>query len=364
MMMARKIMFFASEPGGAEVLCPVIRLLQEHAFDVIVFGQGHGADRFDRHGIGYRNMHIQSAEVAIETLREFNPDYVITAATSFPWVDMSEKYLWVAAKSIGIGSLAFIDQWQNYAVRFSGVKPDERLQYLPEHINCINETGKKEMLAEGFPEDRLVLFGHPSLATLKEDYAKQSAAVVIAKAGVEASEYQLDETLLFVSEPLYENFGNSRGYSQYDALKYLLENVLSCRNKARVIIKLHPKDEREKYQRLLERFEEIDIRVVHHELSSLECLTLSNRIFGMTSIMLIEAFILGKTVVSLQPGLNVNDPLVLSRYGLIPRLDFFDDFDPFAFDIIQSSSFQVAFDQPSFLKFLADKAGMAHLTAL
>ena len=40
----------------------------------------------------------------------------------------------------------------------------------------------------------------------------------------------------------------------------------------------------------------------------------------MTSMMLVEGFILSKPVVSIQPGLAGVDPLVLSRRGLIARV--------------------------------------------
>jgi hypothetical protein len=36
--------------------------------------------------------------------------------------------------------------------------------------------------------------------------------------------------------------------------------------------------------------------------------------------MLIEAYILGKPVVSIQPGLKVVDPLILSRYGYVKSM--------------------------------------------
>ena len=361
---AKKILLFSSEPGGAEVLCPVIRLLQEHACEAVVLADGYGAIRFERQSIPYRQMRLSSADVARLTLREIKPDYVITSATSFPWIDMSEKYLWEAAKICGIGSLAFIDQWQNYSVRFSGPGSQDSLRYLPDYINCINEIGRREMIEEGFPENRLVLFGHSYLSSISESYAAQSADAVISKCGITPPISCLDAMLLFVSEPILENFGSSRGYSQYDVLGYFLHNVVRFRKKAQVVIKLHPKDDRGKYRSILGQFREVEIHIVQHELSSLECLTLSSRIFGMTSIMLIEAFLLGKTVVSLQPGLNGRDPLVLSRYNLIPRLDGYDDFDPFAFNHSSSASLQVAFDEAGFLIFLAAKAGVVHHTAL
>jgi len=58
--------------------------------------------------------------------------------------------------------------------------------------------------------------------------------------------------------------------------------------------------------------------VVKNESTSTELLSVYDLVVGMTSIMLIEAYILGCAVVSLQPNLKIKDPLILSRLNLIP----------------------------------------------
>jgi len=330
----------------------------------MVLAYGHGAVRFNGQNIPCTKMLISSTETALSVLLDYNPEYLITSATSLPWVDMSEKYLWDAARRRGIGSLAFIDQWQNYSVRFSGPGPQDRLRYLPDHINCINEIGRREMIKEGFPADRLISLGHPYLTGITDRYAALNVDDIIMALGISPSNFQREEALVFVSEPLLENFGSSRGYSQYDVLSYFLENVRRCRREALVIIKLHPKDELRLFQNVLGRFPEMKIHVVQNELSSLECLTLSNRIFGMTSIMLIEAFLLGKKVVSLQPGLIIDDPLVLSRYGLIPILKVPEDFDAFAYKGFRQSSFRVDFDESRCLDIIKAKVELVSNSTL
>lgn len=355
----KRVLFFSCEPGGAEVLTPVIRLLRKHGHDVCVLTYGHAIERFRKNGIAFSEIHPSERD-ARQLLHDFAPDYVITSATSLPLKDMMERYLWDAAREAGIGTLAFIDQWQNYAMRFSGINIQERLRYLPDHINCINKIGRQEMIDEGFPEDRLITFGHPYLTDIAERYANLSPETAISALGVLSLDFRRGETLIFVSEPLLEHFNNSRGYNQYDVLDYFLKNVMQCHRKTQVIVKLHPKDDRRKFSSILNRFGEIDIHVVENRLSSLECLTLSDRIFGMTSIMLIEAFLLGKTVVSLQPGLMIEDPLVLSRYGLIPILSVLDDFDPFEFECARPLTFEINFNESAFLDFLKKQSWTSH----
>lgn len=355
-MHTKKILFFSCEPGGAEALIPVIGLLEEHEYDVCVLTYGHAVERFRKNGIAFSEIHPDERD-ARQLLHDFAPDYVITSATSLPSKDMMEKYLWDAAREAGIGTLAFIDQWQNYSMRFSGIHIHERLRYLPDLINCINKIGRREMIEEGFPEDRLISFGHPYLAGIAARYASLSADTAISVLGITSSDFRREETLVFVSEPLFENFANSRGYNQYDVLNYFLKNVLRFHQEARVVIKLHPKDDPEKFRSVLDRFREIEIHIVRNELTSLECLTLSDRIFGMTSIMLIEAFIFGKTVVSLQPGLSVEDPFVLSRHGFIPKMGDFINFDPFVFECAEPAKFPIDFDELAFLEFIKNSVG-------
>lgn len=351
----KRLLFFSSEPGGAEVLIPAIHLVKKQGYDLHVMAYGYAVERFRKGGVQISEMCNNEWNSVSSSLRDLHPHYIITSAASLPWKDMTEKYLWDEARQAGIGSIAFIDQWQNYSERFSGTHPGDRLKFLPDHINCINETGRQEMIEEGFPENRLIMLGHPYLDHITKKYTMLNAEEVISKLGMMLSDFHSKETMVFVSEPLYENYGNSRGYSQYDVLSYFLKYVLKYRPRSRVVIKLHPKDELKKFQGILKHFMDIEILVVKDELTSIECLTLSDRIFGMTSLMLIEAFLLGKTVVSLQPDLTVTDPLVLSRHGLISKINGFIDFDPFEFDITQPSGFSVDFDKSGFLTFLASR---------
>jgi hypothetical protein len=356
-----RILFFTSEPGGAEVLTPLIPVTRDAGHEVRIAAYGHGAARFQANGICYRTVEPLLPE-GRSFLDEERPDFLITSATSLPERDMSERYLWRHARRMGIGTLAFIDQWQNYSARFSGCSKDERLKYLPDYVNCIDDIGKAETLEAGLPKEKLLTFGHPYLAGVRKAYSYKTVAEILPLLDTAASEYRSEDTFLFVSEPLLENFENSRGYNQYIVLDYFLKNVQRSRRNARVIIKLHPKDRGERFREIASQFSDIRTHFVQNELSSLECLVLADRVFGMTSIMLIEAYLLGKSVVSLQPGLVGEDPLVLSRHRLICRNSDLADFDPFSIASKRKGAFNVTFNEAGFLEFLAGKVGRNPLT--
>lgn len=294
------------------MIVPVAKLLAETGdYDVTVTGYGFAIERFERHKLSY--IQVEKIEKNNrEFLKRFTPDLVITSATSISAKDMSEKHLWQLAKEAGIKTIAMLDQWQNYAIRFSGISEQERLAYLPDAINCINEISKKEMIAEGFDENILYPLGQPYLDRLEKDVKEIDCILIRRKLNLA----QEENIVLFVSEAIKENYGKERGYTQYDALRTLLKNAQPVKDTS-ILIKLHPKDDLAKFKTIREEFTRHKLVFVSSELTALETIAISSRVFGMTSIMLIEAYILGKSVVSIQPNLNVMDPLILSRYGFV-----------------------------------------------
>ncbi len=314
----KKILFFSCEPGGAEVILPVIKLLQENSrYEVMVAGYGYAAERFRKKGLPFTQI-FPVEEDGFPLLRHFLPDLVITSAASHPLKDMSEKYTWYHARKMRIPTFAFLDQWQNYTIRFSGKTGAEKMAYLPDYINCINHLAETEMIREGFPPGILFTLGHPYLSGLKDEYGRLNPGVINRK----LERPVISPSTIFISEAISEYYGDSRGYTQYEAMETFFKHIESGPAVRTVLLKLHPKEEPANYRGLIESYqhEGLSIILLTDQLSPVECLAVSDRIYGMTSLMMIEAFILGKPVVTVQPNLRVEDPMVLSRYGYIPRL--------------------------------------------
>jgi hypothetical protein len=333
-----KVLFFSCEPGGAEVLAPVIKEMQkDNSCEVVVVGYGYAIDRFQKQNINFDIINaINKNDFSL--LEQYNPNYIITSATSLPQKDMSEKYLWYNAKQKNIPTMAFLDQWQNYAIRFSGVSEDEYMIYQPDFINCINDIGKKEMLHLGFGGDKLLELGQPYLSTIKDKVKSINTKDIKNTLQLDAEK----EIVLFVSEAIEEHFGNRRGYTQYSTIEYLLSNNF-IKNR-QIILKLHPKDDITKFQQYK------NIIFVQNEYTSLEMIALSDYIIGMTSMMLIEAYILGKKVLSIQLNCN-EDLLFLTRENYIYQI--INSFDPiFEDEFKNSNKFIYQFNKKKFVKLL------------
>lgn len=344
-----KLLFFSCEPGGAEVLIPLIKRLEsEKDFDVVTLGYSHALQRF-----ASKEVHCQEVSPVSATdaplLDMIRPDWVVTSATSLPERDMSEKYLWHHAQQRNIPSLAFLDQWQNYVPRFSGPGAQERLTYLPDYINCINVTGRDEMIAAGFPPERLLTWGHPYLSSLRN--LASSINVEAVRRRLRCGDARL---ALFVSEPIREHYGASRGYDQYGALELFLKMLQQRAGELRPAIKLHPKDDVAHFEGILERYRHLDVLLMPPDINAQEAIMASDYVFGMTSIMLIEGYVLGKPVISLQPGLIGEDPFILSRLGLVKCITTTDDISFVEEGLVpaQTDSFGYDFDMPECMRFL------------
>lgn len=347
--MAKKvIVFFTCEPGGAEVLIPVIDLVVKKTYHkVIVLGYGLAADRFVHKGVNYIEVgRIEKNDLAIMNI--YRPDLIISSAASLPERDMSEKYLWHNALMSAIPCIAFLDQWQNYVARFSGPNLNERLAFLPKYINCINDVGEREMVLDGFDSRALKKFGQPYLSSLKSDAKFVDINKAKKKLGIESEQ----RVALFASEAILQHYGRLRGYDQYDALRVFLELISKFSPEMLGLIKLHPKDELNGYKEILSDYPGLRLIVIKNEISPLESILIADEVYGMTSIMLIEAYILSKKVVSLQPGLIGEDSCVLSRYNIIPLILSKNDIYSIQRPSLINYEFDYEFQKIAFLRFI------------
>ena len=157
-----KVLAFAREAGGAAAIAPALQELLGHA-SVVILAKDYAHEVFHRAGLRTVTFTECSDAALSRVLAEHwagqLPEAVFTSATSLPQLDMTEKHLWRWARQQRIPSVAVLDQWQNYAARFSGLGPEEHLAYLPDWIAAMDERAKHGLVAEGLPAERVVVTG-------------------------------------------------------------------------------------------------------------------------------------------------------------------------------------------------------------
>lgn len=270
-----KILFFAHDPGGINAITPLIEPLKNEGFEVISYFK-----------ILPKNI-----------LHDFKPDIIITGTSAN---DKTEKRLWQEAKELKIKSVAILDHWANYGIRFSkwGLKEIENFNknpdIFPNYIIVMDEFAKKEAINDGIPEGIILPLGNPHFETIKHKAT---------------TPFNPDPSLIvFASEPYIEDYGTGL---EKIAAKDIID--FCSKNGKNVIIKLHPKESVEKYK----EFERENV-VLNKETPLTEIMKKASLTISMTSMALIEGAILGLPILSYQPQSISPDKLILTKNGVLP----------------------------------------------
>lgn len=318
-----RILAFAREAGGAQAIAPVIKDLLIRGARVIVTAKDVGEKVFETHGLTPAYLEDgDSCYIAPLLSKEWGrmePDLVLTSATSLPELDMTEKNLWRWARNKGIASVAVLDQWQNYAKRFSSPGTTD-LAYLPDMCCVMDEIARRGMIEEGFPPERLTITGQPAFDELAGAAQVEADAALALKRGLGMDNGR--PTLVFVSEALREHWRSEYGYDERTCLNDLLEIIEALRERPNLIVKKHPQNVDEDFdlgaiKRVSDRFV---VRIVGMEQPARRVVLASDIVVGMSSVLLVESMLLGKTTISIEIGAKVFDKCFPVAIGAIPSI--------------------------------------------
>lgn len=299
----------AGDPGGAAALAPVVRaLLDEGRYRVIPCAYAQAVSLWQSQGIAAIEAGGLAAALADADL--------LLAATSVNAENLElDAVAW--AQSKGIPSLAVLDFWSNYRRRFLA---DGR-RVLADRLAVMDELARREMVDEGFPADRLVVTGQPAfdrLALAHDRFTPQRRSALRSGIGVEADA----RLVLFVSQPFADIHGSPEaaraalGFDEHEVLTLACAALSSLAHAHNVPIVLalrpHPREPDDKFAEI----QEDDFRVaIWKTQDQLEAALSADLVLGMNSALLYEATLMGRPVVSLQPGLKGLDPLPSNRSG-------------------------------------------------
>lgn len=291
----------AQDPGGFNAIFSVIKRISrcqpEWRVRTLLANESRIIAR--KHRFDFIDCTSISDKVLIGLLRRYNPDVVIASTSS--GLSLEKKIiLW--AKGEKVPSLCLVDYWTNYAMRFCS--PGTRdFKYLPDAVCVIDDRMKKQLVAEGVTPNMLYVTGNPFFDTFKTHS--------MASHG---------EFILFISQPFSEDFSrygktdkmdlfNTR-ISEVNVLEDIIDTLEEIRNKLPLVISLHPRCTRRKYNGLI-RDSRLKITLTRRDTEKL--LNRAAVVMGINSIMLFQAAIMGKRVVSYQPGTASKDDALISN---------------------------------------------------
>ncbi len=216
-----------------------------------------------------------------------------------------EQTLWNIARKRGVPSLGVLDQWMNLGPRFS--------QATPDYVAALDTLQRSELIALGFPSDRVILLGHPWLSRLS------------------ASSQQADRTasnaihVLFVSEPIRNDVEQGVnmpfGFDEFDAFRIVhAAAAAAARGGHQVVlgVKCHPYEdlaEFEAHTSQLGAVSGLTLRLFDRAATGLQAAAWADVVTGISSMLLIEAMVIGRATISVQPGLSREETFAPSARG-------------------------------------------------
>lgn len=235
------------------------------------------------------------------------PARALVTATSH--YEPFESTLWRIARERACPSLALLDSWSNLPRRFAQARPD--------YLGAIDERQASELMQLGFLKSQILTVGHLWLGALRSNNGVR-AAVPRTPKGV--------TRVLFVSERIAGDVAGGQnepyGFDEFDSFRVLhraANSAARAGTRVSLTVKFHPYEEPAPFlqrARSLTQIIGVDLRYVSGGDDPYPWVLWSDLVVGIGSTLLLEAMLLGKPVISVQPGLRREDTFAASRMGL------------------------------------------------
>jgi len=274
------------------------------------------------------------------------PDLILTSATSMPFLDMTERYIWQWGKENGIKTIGVLDQWQNYALRFSGAGEEERLAYMPDHIFVMDDFAKKEMVEEGIPKEKIMVTGQPAFSEVSNNQRQLQGQTNTIKKEIGIPDNAIVVT--FVAEALKKDFADNLGYDEQSTLMFLgevLEKTASnfIDREIFLIVKLHPENSQNEFDWVESKWPSLKKCFISNQSSPSEVISVSDFVMGMSSVFLVEAILAEKLVVSLQLNTQLKSQAIAARVGAIPFIRTIKDGEDIILSVLNDQEYRAKY---------------------
>ena len=325
-----RILLFSRDPGGANTIIPLVEPFGNKGYDVRLYGKDLALAKYIAAGLSCVDIMTVCDRVLPDLveifLRDLSPDIIITGTSAD---DHTEKYLWQAAESMGIPTIAILDQWTNYGLRFSEYGVSEITEYLkerrhpfmPSRIVAMDECSRTEMIAEGLPDERIVVCGQPYFETLAK-YEPDSSLLsdFNQRNNINAD----DLVVVYASEPITRTYGEKAsdfwGYTEKSTFAALVRALnlmqMGAPRRMVLVIRPHPKEEPKGLVDIVEPYTDITWSI-DTATPSMELMRRADIVCGMSSMFLIESVVIGRPTMSIQIGLKRENPFILDRRGIL-----------------------------------------------
>jgi len=317
---------FGEDTGAANYLADVPGMLGKMDLACTVVANDHAARHFARLGIECDNL---TAAMSSEELVAARPMLVIVGAGIN--LDSFGLDLIAASKAAGIVTVGVVDQRQNLGDRFRG-RTDAPLAYTPDWVLVPDSSARAYFVDEGVPRDRVVLCGHPHFDKM---YALRDTCDASQRTALRAQLFPDcapgRHIVIFGTEPAKSVRGSVGAYRRdrdytleglsgtpyrtQIAIEEFLNALGSVEDPVYTVLRLHPHDPDDtEFADYYAEFDMVSDRGLPQQL-----MLASDLVVGVTSMLLVEAVILGRPTLSILPRRSDAAMLATIERGLTPH---------------------------------------------
>lgn len=290
------ILLFVEDPGAANMVLDLPAAIAARGHRAILLAAGHAIQYLADREVAFRSVPTDAdADVLLD---EISPGVVVTGTAENP--DSLGLALNDAARRRRIPSVGLVDMSCNADLRFRG-RTNRALAHAPDFIVVPDATTFDAFVKLEFPRDHIALLGHPQYdrvwrrrqefeAGPGRESRSQPRWVFVAEghdllapaASLRSADYSL----------------HGRGDTDWRTgivLEEILDAIAQLSPRPEIIVRLHPKMVREDFAQWANEVSFDDAA------DPFPCLWQADAVLGMSSMLLVEAAILGRPVLAVLP---------------------------------------------------------------
>ncbi|MCX5829748.1 MAG: UDP-N-acetylglucosamine 2-epimerase [Deltaproteobacteria bacterium] len=298
-----KALAVCNHPGGARVVLPVTKTFIEKTpeifFDLVLT---HNSFPFFNLAARSARKTIVDEEVSPEDYDKLDlRQYAFVLAGTSISGNLERSFV-RKAREQGVPSFSVLDHWCEYRVRFQD--SSGYLNAVPDTIFVPDEIAQRDLLDMGIPGRQIVVSGHPALdvaGKAAQYFSEKKRSQILQQLALKDDR----DYVLFVSEPVESDHGSKDlGYSEFSILERICSTLLQLGKEIRppLVIKLHPREDSSKYAPMLRAYRALKIVSVKDEIDRFDLMLSAKLVLGISSLLLLEAAVLGLPVYSVIPG--------------------------------------------------------------
>jgi hypothetical protein len=311
------ILIFVEDPGAALYVRPLPEALGTAGARVQVIAAAHARALLADGSVPFAEARGDAAAV----LDKFRPSLVVVGTAENP--DTFAFSLVVEARRRNTHTVGVVDAIANAAERFRGRSGDP-LQHAPDWLVVPDQATADAFCELGFPSDRIRVCGHPHYDELLERRSVSSDArrarqrkrwfpVASADARVVVFVAEISQGLNSAQYQRSAEFTLRGGPDSEDRTEVVLDEFLAAieglLTRPYLVLRLHPKQRPDDLPRHRPAFD-----FVSQSEPGIEIVEAADAVVGMTSMLLIEAAIVGRPTLSIVP--RPAERLWLGRAGV------------------------------------------------